>query len=240
MMDWRQGLQLVPPRPDLPDVVAVGGDLNPQRVLDAYRNGVFPWPHAPLPLLWFSPEHRVVLQPRRVHLSRSLRRAMRRNPYVVTADQACRDVIWACARTPRPGQEGSWITDEMVACYIRLHHMGVVHSVEAWRDDELVGGLYGVCIGDLFCGESMFHRRPDAAKICLATLLAHFVRWGVELVDCQMHTPHIDRFGTASWPRDRFELTVRRLTTRPTRTSPWRLDLDSAAAQEVLCRVSST
>lgn len=224
-----------PPESASPEgIVAVGAHPDPALLKVAYRQGIFPWPHRGLPLLWFSPDPRFVLVPSRAHLSRSLRKAMKRNDYRVTADTAFADVMEGCSKVPRPGQSGTWITRAMRDGYTALHDEGFAHSIEAWQGDELVGGLYGVSFGRVFYGESMFARAPDASKVAFATLLGHLVAWGFALVDCQTYTDHLARFGAEEWPRERFLDELARALEAPTKEGPWRFELSPAEALQVL------
>lgn len=194
-----------PPRLARPDgVLAVGGDLSRERLLLAYRSGIFPWPAGDTLLLWHSPDPRCVLFPERLHVSASLRRVLRSGRYTVTVDRAFAAVIAACATVPRPGQPGTWITPAMQAAYTALHGTGDAHSVETWQDGELVGGLYGVSVGPVFTGESMFARRPDASKVALVHLVEWLQARDYTLVDCQVRTSHLARLGAEEIPRARF------------------------------------
>lgn len=212
-------------------VIAVGGRPDPDTLLAAYRRGIFPWPHEGAPLLWFCPDPRFVLSPGTAHIAHSLRKQMRRGGWEIRTDTSFAAVMRACA-APRPGQTGTWITGEMLAGYTALHAKGFAHSIETWRDGELVGGLYGVSLGRVFFGESMFARLPDASKIAFATLLANLVRWDFELVDCQSRTEHLARFGAVEWPRPRFLAVLERAVAAPTRQGPWTFDVgpEEAAA----------
>jgi leucyl/phenylalanyl-tRNA--protein transferase len=172
----------------------------------------------------------MVLVPGELHVSRSLAKALRRRAFRVTLDAAFERVIDACAAAPRRQGDGTWITPEMRAAYARLHAQGFAHSVEAWEGDALVGGLYGVALGGCFFGESMFARRSDASKVAFATLVAQLVRWGFDLIDCQMHTAHLERLGAREWPRARFLRALRRALAAGTRRGAWRLDADLAGA----------
>jgi leucyl/phenylalanyl-tRNA--protein transferase len=205
-------------------LLAVGGDLAPERLLLAYSLGIFPWYHDGIPILWYSPDPRTVLEPPHLVVGRSLKKAIRRAPYRVTLDTAFDAVIRACSQVPRPGQDGTWITRDMLRAYNRLHELGVAHSVEAWKGDELVGGLYGVSLGAAFFGESMFARADDASKIAFVALVEQLARWGVTLIDCQVHTEHLERFGAVEWPRTRFLAALGAALELPTRTGPWRFD----------------
>lgn len=226
-----------PPEMASPEgIVAVGADPDPDLLKIAYQQGIFPWPHHGLPLLWFSPDPRFVLLPERAHLHRSLKKAMKRNLYRVTADTAFRAVIEDCSSAARPGQAGTWITRAMREGYTALHEEGFAHSIEAWDGDELVGGLYGVSFGRVFYGESMFARAPDASKLAFATLLGHLVSWGFTLVDCQTYTDHLARFGAEEWPRTRFLDELQRALEGPTKEGPWHFELSPAEALGVLER----
>ena len=206
-------------------IVAVGGDVSPERLLVAYRSGIFPWPARGYPLLWFSPDPRFALTPSRAHVSRSLRKVIRKGQLHVTADTAFDRVITACAAVPRPHQHGTWITRELQDGYRGLHDLGYAHSIEAWRDDELVGGLYGVALGGTFAGESMFASEPDASKVAFTTLLGHLAMWGSRIVDCQVHTEHLARFGATMWPRERFLGEWRAAVSEPSVMAPWKLTM---------------
>lgn len=181
-------------------LLAAGGDLSPERLLAAYRHGCFPWYQDGQPLLWWSPDPRTVLYPNELHVSRSLRKRLRQGGYRVTFDQAFADVIKGCAG-PRSYTDGTWITTPMQQAYLRLHAMGVAHSVEVWQGEQLVGGLYGLAMGGLFFGESMFSRATDASKVGFVTLVEHLRDWGFALIDCQMPTRHLESFGARSIPR---------------------------------------
>jgi leucyl/phenylalanyl-tRNA--protein transferase len=224
-----------PPEGASPEgVVAVGGDFSPERLILAYGQGIFPWPTEGFPLLWFSPDPRFVLVPRRAHVGRSLRKTIRRGTYRVTADRAFGDVVRECAAEPRPGQSGTWITDELTDAFRELHARGLAHSIEAWRGDELVGGVYGLSLGSVFFGESMFAHAPDASKVAFATLLGNLVAWDFALVDCQVYTDHLARFGAEKWTRSRFLAALHRGLETPTRRGPWTLAL---SPEEALDRV---
>lgn len=221
--------RLVFPPPELADrdgLLAVGGDLRPERLVLAYASGIFPWPSEGFPLLWHSPDPRFVLVRDRLHVPRSLARTMRKRAFRVTLDTAFGDVISACSETPRPGQDGTWITSDMVDGYVRLHELGFAHSVEVWQEDRLVGGLYGVSLGAAFFGESMFAEVPDASKVGFVTLLRQFGRWRIDLIDAQVHTPHLERFGAERWPRTRYLEQLAIALEQPTRRGRWQLDGD--------------
>jgi leucyl/phenylalanyl-tRNA---protein transferase len=231
----RNRLAFPPPETASPEgIVAFGGDASPERLLLAYGQGIFPWPHEGYPLLWFSPDPRFVLDLGDVTLSRSLRKTIRRGAYEVRFDTRFRDVMLACGTAPRRGQNGTWITHELVAGFGKLHTSGFAHSVEAYEDGELVGGLYGMSLGKAFFGESMFARRPDASKVAFATLLAHLVRWDFALVDCQVYTEHLARFGARNEPRSRFLARLHRALEHPTRVGPWERTLSPDEVLETL------
>ena len=206
---------------DVDGLLAVGGDLRPERLLTAYRSGIFPWYGRGLPILWHSPDPRYVLDPKAIHLSRSLRRTIKRKRYEVRYDTAFEQVVDLCARAPRPGQKGTWITSEMKSAYVALHQMGYAHAVESWASGELQGGLYGVALGAIFFGESMFARAPDASKVALAALAQRLADWGFRLIDCQMETAHLARFGAEAWPRKRFLLALQAALEAPSRMGSW-------------------
>ena len=185
-------------------LLAVGGDLSPARLLLAYRSGIFPWFSEGDPILWWSPDPRCVLFPARLKVSKSMRQTLRSPSWRVTVDTAFAEVVRSCRRAPRPDQDGTWITPTMVAAYVALHEAGHAHSVEVWRDDELVGGLYGVAIGGCFCGESMFARVSNASKVGFIYLVRALEEGGYSMVDCQMHTPHLESLGAEEIDREDF------------------------------------
>ncbi|MFA5370370.1 MAG: leucyl/phenylalanyl-tRNA--protein transferase [Sideroxydans sp.] len=193
-------------------LLAVGGDLSPARLLAAYRRGIFPWFSPGDPVLWWSPDPRTVLFPAEFACSHSLKKTLRKGHYEICTDSAFEQVMRACA-APRHGHGGTWIVEEMIAAYAALHHLGHAHSVEVWMDGKLAGGLYGVAIGAMFYGESMFSHRRDASKIALAHLAAQWQRWhGAQgLIDCQMHTPHLASLGAREIPRTEFVAHVQEL-----------------------------
>lgn len=202
--------QLVFPDPEQADdatgILAVGGDLDPARLLLAYRKGIFPWyDEAQSPILWHSPAWRMVLPPERLHVSRSLRKTMRKQPYQLRYDTAFSAVLHHCASVPRPGQDGTWLNPDMRAAYRSLHARGYAHSAEAWDGDRLVGGLYGVTLGGAFFGESMFALAPNASKIVFVTLVRALAQAGYQVIDCQVYTDHLATFGAVEWPRRRFQ-----------------------------------
>ena len=206
MAIYRLTERLAFPSPELAEaegLLAVGGDLSPHRLLLAYSLGIFPWFNEGEPLLWWSPDPRCVLFPEELKVSRSLGKLLRRNPFRITSNRAFAQVINSCAGL-RQQEVGTWITDEMRAAYCHLHEAGYVHSVEAWLDDELVGGLYGVCLGRCFFGESMFFRVANASKVAFVTLVRHLREQGFTLVDCQLPSAHLASFGARSLPRSEF------------------------------------
>lgn len=209
-------------------IVAIGGDLNWQRVLAGYSRGIFPWPHKGMPLLWFSPEPRYVLPLGKLKIWRSLRQALRKGRLRISLDAAFAQVMAGCAKVKRAGESGSWITPPLIRCYTEMHKAGFAHSAEAWLGDELVGGLYGVSLGGMFCGESMFHTVNDASKIAFVTLCRQLTRWGFDFVDAETYTEHMARYGTEPWPRERFLQALAATLKRPTRAGTWVLDADLA------------
>lgn len=206
-------------------LLAAGGDLSTERVLEAYASGIFPWFGDEDPVLWWSPDPRMVLWLRELHVSRSLRRAIRSGQYAVTLDAAFSQVLAACAK-PRDEEGGTWITPGMMDAYNRLAALGHAHSVEVWSKGELAGGLYGVALGRMFYGESMFSRRRDASKVALACLVRHLERWGFELIDCQMSTAHLASLGAREIPRAEFLRHMDRVARLPAVPSPWALQPD--------------
>lgn len=225
--------RLVFPPPELADpdgLLAVGGDLRPERVLLAYASGIFPWPTEGLPLLWHSPDPRFVLEGHALHLPKSVAKSLRRRRHRISMDESFSDVIQRCADKTRPNQRGTWITPEMVDAYERLHDMGFAHSVEAWRGDALVGGLYGVSLGGAFFGESMFADGADASKAGFVRLVEQLGRWGIDLIDAQVHTAHLERFGARHWPRKRYLVALARALEAPTRRGKWELEEDLSRA----------
>jgi len=184
-------------------LLAVGGDLSPERLLAAYREGIFPWYSEGEPILWWSPDPRFVLLPDELRVSRSMRQFLKKGLVRVTFDQNFGEVIDACQR-PRPSQNGTWITGEMQGAYCTLHELGYAHSVEVWQDGALAGGLYGVSLGHSFFGESMFSTLPNASKVALITLVGELRKWGFDLIDCQVETAHLASLGARSIPRREF------------------------------------
>ncbi len=205
-------------------LIALGGDLSPTRLLNAYRHGIFPWYSRGEPIMWWSPNPRCVFTPDQIHVSRSLHKALNKKDYSVTLDTRFETVIQACAET-RSGQRGTWITAEMVAAYTRLHYEGWAHSAEVWRDGSLVGGIYGVAIGDAFFGESMFSRVTNGSKLAFVWLSRQLAAWGYTLLDGQVPSPHLYSLGAVDIPRDRFMEILTAALQHPTRTGPWTFDI---------------
>lgn len=206
-------------------LLAAGADLSVERLVAAYRNGIFPWYGEDQPLLWWSPDPRMVLFPAEFRVARSLRKRLLRRDYELRADTAFEAVMRACAE-PRADQSGTWITEEMVAAYGTLHRRGLAHSVETWMGGKLAGGLYGVALGRMFYGESMFTRASDASKIALAHLVRQLERRGCGMIDCQIKTAHLASFGAREIPRAEFMRKLQELVNYPLHTGEWRFDDD--------------
>ena len=201
-------------------LVAVGGDLRPGTLLDAYSKGIFPW-YEREPVLWHSPDPRMVLSPSDLLVSRSLRRTIKKGIFEVRLDTAFERVMRSCAEASRRGQRGTWITPAMIEAYCRLHDMGYAHSAESYRDGVLAGGLYGVSLGAAFFAESMFTREDDASKVALVTLVAQIRDWRFQIFDCQVHTDNAARFGATEWPRGRFLRALAAALREPARRGRW-------------------
>ena len=201
-------------------LLCAGGDLSATRLIEAYRHGIFPWFSEGDPILWWSPDPRMVLFPDELKVSRSLRRAVRRGAYETRFDTAFSDVMRACA-APRAGQHGTWIMPEMIAAYTVLHHIGVAHSVESWLDGELVGGLYGLWLGKVFFGESMFSRATDASKVALVRLVERLKAMDCRVIDCQQATAHLASLGAREIPRKEFAKLLQDSIQYPASSSPW-------------------
>ncbi|TNC97023.1 MAG: leucyl/phenylalanyl-tRNA--protein transferase [Gallionellaceae bacterium] len=184
-------------------LLAAGGDLSAGRLLDAYRNGIFPWFSPGDPILWWSPDPRMVLFPTDFKLTASLRKTIKKLEFEVRTDYAFEQVMRSCA-APRKGESGTWIVEDMIDAYLELHRLGCAHSIEIWMKGELVGGLYGVAIGKMFFGESMFSRRTDGSKIAFAHMTRQLERWGFGMIDCQMYTSHLASLGAHEIPRAEF------------------------------------
>ncbi len=208
-------------RDDIGGLLAIGGGLFPERLLDAYRRGIFPWgTHLGHPL-WYAPDPRMVLFPGEFRLTRSLRKTLRSGKFSVRFDSDFADVMQRCAATPRPGQDGTWISDEMLEAYCKLHELGWAHSVESYVDGEMVGGLYGLAIGQMFYGESMFSRRTDASKVAFAHLVRHLQIHQFGMIDCQMHTSHLASLGGREISRADFLCRLQSLTASGQPRSDW-------------------
>lgn len=209
---------------DEPDgLLAAGADLTPRRLVEAYRHGIFPWFNEGDPILWWSPDPRIVLAPRDFHVSHSLRKRLRQRRFTVTIDAAFSAVLDECA-APRPDEGGTWLTPPMKAAYLALHEQGLAHSLEVWMDGALAGGVYGVALGRMFFGESMFSRRTDASKIALAYLSAQLDRWGFPWIDCQLETDHLLTLGATAVSRRVFVAKVARLVGES--APSWAIDED--------------
>ncbi len=231
MIHWLRGDGSFPPIDralDEPNgLLAAGGDLSPERLLSAYSQAIFPWFSDGQPILWWSPDPRMVLFVDELKVSRSLRRAVAKGQFEIRVDTVFEKVIGACA-APRSEQGGTWITPAMVAAYVRLHRLGYAHSVEAWQDNALVGGLYGVSIGRMFFGESMFAWQTDASKVALVHLAGMLKGWGMPLIDCQQDTAHLARLGARPISRKSFAAEVARLVHSRAQASAWRWHADSS------------
>ena len=209
-------------------LLAAGADLSPPRLISAYRQGIFPWFNPDEPILWWSPDPRMVMFPSELKVSRSLAKTLRNRPFEVRVDTAFRDVMMACSQMPREGQSGTWISQQMIAAYIELHRLGIAHSFETWIDGELLGGLYGVAIGRAFYGESMFSKQTDASKIAFVHLVRQLQRWNFGVIDCQMKTGHLASLGAREIPRQEFSALLADLVNygNPNAARPWELDVD--------------
>jgi leucyl/phenylalanyl-tRNA--protein transferase len=201
-------------------LLAAGGDLSPQRLIEAYKRGIFPWFNPGEPILWWSPDPRMVLFPHELKVSRSLRKSLKKKPYEIRVDSAFRQVMEACA-APRDGQGGTWITAAMISAYTELHQRGLAHSVETWMEGKLVGGLYGISLGRMFYGESMFSLATDASKIAFVHLVKHLERWDYGMIDCQMKTAHLASLGAREIPRAEFSQKLSELVNFPEDIGHW-------------------
>ena len=218
---------MVFPPPDYADpsgLIAVGGDLSSERLLEAYRVGIFPWYSDDQPILWWSPDPRFILEPDEFKVSRSLQKTLQRKLLQVTFDRVFEEVIAACATVPREAQRGTWITPEMHDAYIKLHGLGFAHSVETWLGGKLVGGLYGVSLGKAFFGESMFHHETDASKVALATLVEKLKSWGFHFIDSQMTTEHMISLGAKEIPRRIFLKRLQSALRHSTKRGKWHIE----------------
>lgn len=196
--------ELIFPNPALAEkdgLLAVGGDLSPERLLLAYQNGIFPWYNEETPILWYSPHERFVLLPEEIKISKSMRQIINSQKFKITFNTAFKEVISACAEMKREGQDGTWITQEMQQAYIKLHELGFAHSIEVWQNKDLVGGLYGVLLNRVFCGESMFSKQSNTSKLALIWL---FQNANIQLIDCQIYSEHLEKLGAKLISRDEF------------------------------------
>ena len=209
-------------------LLAAGGDLSPQRLLAAYRQGIFPWYSEGQPILWWSPDPRMVLFPDELKISRSLVKRLKKQDYEVRLDTAFRQVMLACAETRRPQQDGTWITADIIAAYCKLHELGYTHSAETWIDGQLAGGVYGVAIGHMFYGESMFHHATDASKIAFVHLVRHLQKQGFGMMDCQMKTAHLASLGACEITRAEFSQWLAELVNYPQPVAKWFMPHDTA------------
>jgi len=200
---------IFPPVSEAEDgIVAIGGDLSPERLMLAYQSGIFPWYSEGDPIVWWSPDPRCVLLPEKLHISRSMQRILSKKIFEITYNQDFHGVIENCKRILRKGQEGTWITEEMKEAYIRLHELGHAHSIEVWKDKELVGGMYGIYLGTVFCGESMFSKESNASKAALISFMRRFQEKGGRLLDCQVHNDHLASLGAEEISREEFMLFI--------------------------------
>jgi len=213
-------------------IIAVSREICAERLLAAYEAGIFPWPHEGLPILWFCPNPRFVLEPKKIYINKSLRKACINSTLEIRADTNFLGVITNC-RAKREANEGTWITKDLIDGYVRLFELGYAHSIEAYRNNILVGGLYGVSIGSIFFGESMFCAESYASKICLISLAAHLIQWGFTLIDCQAYTDHLASLGAQHIERDDFLARLIYSHQTPTRMGPWRLNLSLREAWAV-------
>jgi leucyl/phenylalanyl-tRNA--protein transferase len=202
-------------------LLAVGGDLSQERLLSAYRKGIFPWYADNEPILWWSPDPRLILYPDELHVSRTLNKVLRKNIFTVTVDSAFEDVITACAKTRTQNEEGTWIVDDIQAAYCQLHGAGYAHSVETWLNGHLVGGLYGVSLGRCFFGESMFSNASNASSVALVALARHLMTLSFDFIDCQVTTAHLMRFGAREIPRSQFLKELRKALAGTTLKGRW-------------------
>lgn len=203
-------------------LLAAGADLSAERLLAAYRQGIFPWFNEGQPILWWSPDPRMVLFPAELHVSRSLNKRLKKQDYEIRFDTAFREVVMTCATMPRIGQDGTWITADMLDAYCNLHELGYAHSVETWMDGKLAGAIYGVAIGRMFYGESMFHRVTDASKIALVHLMRRLETQGFGMMDCQMKTEHLASLGAREIPRTEFSRRLEELVNSPQEACKWK------------------
>ena len=215
------------PPPDLAredGLLAVGGDLSPERLLVAYQMGIFPWYSEGDPILWWAPAPRLILEPARFHLSKRLARELKKGFFQFSMDQEFKDVIESCAKPREDRGEATWINTDMIKAYLCLHELGYAHSVECWRDGKLAGGLYGISTGTVFFGESMFSRVANSSKAALYILCTQLLKWNFDFIDCQMHTPHLHSLGAEELPGPLFYQRLQKAILKPTRKGPWSLN----------------
>ncbi len=224
--------EIIFPPPELAEddgLLAIGGDLSEQRILLAYSMGIFPWYSREDPLLWWSPDPRLVLFPKELKLSRSLRQTIRKETFRVTLDTAFEKVIRSCAEVHNNEDGGTWITEEMIVSYTALHRSGYAHSVECWLGDELAGGLYGISLGSAFFGESMFAKHSNASKVAFAALVKQLIQWDFDLIDCQVTTPHLMSLGAREIRRSEFMDLLKNSLTKPTNSNKWKLEITNSS-----------
>lgn len=216
-------------------LLAMGGDLSVERLLNAYRRGIFPWYSRGQPILWWSPDPRTVFRSDHVHLSSRFRRALKSSRWEIRADTAFAAVLSACAQTPRPGQRGTWITDAMQTAYLEMHRHGHAHSVEVFDGDRLAGGIYGVSVGRMFFGESMFSAQSGGSKVALAGLAHRLHGWGWPLIDAQVESPHLLSLGAECWSRQEFSARIAEWAAMPQPPGAWTAAFGRLRASELAC-----
>lgn len=222
-MRWLDESHTFPPTSTASEegIVALGGDLHPERLLQAYANGIFPWFDEESVILWWAPNPRCVLHVDQIKVSKSMCQLLRKKPFTITADTAFEQVIAHCQKIERPDQEGTWITNDMLQSYTRLHQMGYAHSVEVWRNEELVGGLYGLSLGNMFFGESMFSKQSNASKVAFITMVQQLKSKGFEYIDCQVENGHLTSLGATEVSREFFEIQLDKSLQNPTQKGSW-------------------
>jgi len=219
--------KLIFPPPEMAEengLLAIGGDLSPERLLLAYSNGIFPWYSAGEPILWWSPSPRLVIFPDEFKLPKRLSRLLRQKTFSITMDSVFRQVITSCATEDKRPEKGTWITGDMIEAYCFLHEMGFAHSVECWLNKKLVGGLYGISLGGIFFGESMFSSTSNSSKIALASLVEKLLEWDFDLIDCQMKTEHLIQFGAREIPGPEFQNLLAKSMSSSIQTGKWQID----------------